>query len=87
MAKEHIIDKCERIWKSSTNFDEEQQEMIRLARLGLEADQAPPLRCSHGPYRIQGTTGCQNCEEGRVTLYYLKDLCSSCELLKAAGDA
>lgn len=51
-----------------------------IAHARSEQEKKPDFICSHGDYKLWGTTDCKECQGGRVTLYCLGDgVCVSCE--------
>jgi hypothetical protein len=66
--------------------EELKQRDAQLAAAEAENAKLKARTCSHGDYKLWGTSDCNNCMGGRVTLYYLGDgVCVSCEHKLAAG--
>ena len=71
-----MTDRSQEFWQTQVSIRDED-----IARLKSQDDELRARKCSHGDYRVLGTTGCASlgCEAGRVTMYVIGDgKCTSC---------
>ena len=58
---------------------ENMQLKQQLAERDAEIERLKARRCSHGPYEMYGTDGCDGCDFGRIEMYRLNKFCLECQ--------